>query len=464
MSRCAFPAVAPPGPSHTSTKPTRLERSRALLVSGRLGSILLTTTLLTLALLAGNAHRSTLCGQESAILIRPARVFDGVTDRLHQGWAVLVEGDRIAAAGPEAEIGVPSGARTIDLPELTLLPGLIEGHSHILLHPYNEVSWTDQVLNDPLALRVARATVALRETLQAGITTIRDLGTEGAGYADVGLKVAVEEGVIPGPRMIVTTKAIVATGSYNPKGAPEHRLPKGAEVADGYDDLIRVTRDQIGRGADWVKIYADYRWGPDRTAQPTFTEDELRLVVEVSESSGRPVVAHAASPEAIRRSVMAGVKTIEHGDGLTREVARLMAERGVTLCPTLAASDAVTRYAGWRKGVDPDPARIRQKKESFRIALDEGVPICFGGDVGVYAHGDNVVELELMVEYGMSPLDALRAATSVNAQLLFLEDRGAVREGLLADLIAVEGDPIRDISALRSVAFVMKGGEVFRER
>lgn len=404
-----------------------------------------------------------LTGQE-ATLLRPGHVFDGESARLHEGWAVLVEGDRIVAAGPEMTLEVPAGTRVVDLPGLTLLPGLIEGHAHLLLHPYDETPWTDQVLLESLAERTARGVVHAKMSLMAGVTTLRDLGTEGAGYADAGLKDAIEKGVIPGPRLIVTTRAIVATGSYNPKGAPEWDLPKGAEEADGYDDLVRVTRDQIGRGADWVKVYADYRWGPGGTAQPTFTEQELRTVVEVAESSGRWVVAHATSPESIRRSVEAGIRTIEHGDGGTREVFRLMASRGVALCPTLGAGEAYAMYGGWQKGVDPDPMRVIRKKESFRLALEEGVPICFGGDVGVFDHGDNVWELELMVDYGMPTMDALRAATSGNAKILGLDDQvGFVREGHLADLIAVEGDPTTDISALRRVSFVMKGGVEYRD-
>ncbi len=383
---------------------------------------------------------------------------------MKEGWVVLVEGNRIAAVGPASEIRGPQGTREIDLPGLTLLPGLVEGHAHLLLHPYDETPWTDQVLLESLAERTARAVVHAEKSLMAGITTLRDLGTEGAGYADVGLKAAIEKDVIPGPRLIVTGRAIVATGSYNPKGAPEWDLPKGAEEADGYDDLVRVTRDQIGRGADWVKVYADYRWGPDGTAQPTFTERELRTVVEVAESSGRWVVAHATTPESMRRSVEAGIKTIEHGDGGTREVFRLMAERDVALCPTLGAGEAYAMYGGWKKGVDPDPARILRKKESFRLAMEEGVPLCFGGDVGVFDHGDNVWELELMVEYGMRVGDALKAATSENARILGLDhELGYLREGYLADLIAVEGDPTSDISVLREVRFVMKDGVVYRK-
>jgi imidazolonepropionase-like amidohydrolase len=395
---------------------------------------------------------------QAEIMIIPDRVFDG-TD-IQEEWAVLVEGAQIFAAGPVASL--TPVIDTLRLRGTTLLPGLIEGHSHLLLHPYNETSWTDQVLNESLAERVARATVHARKTLLAGVTTTRDLGTEGAGYADVGLKRAIDLGIISGPRMIVTTRAIVATGSYNPKGAPEHHLPKGAEMADGYDKLTRVVRDQIGRGADWVKIYADYRWGPDGTAQPTFTQEELELAVEVAGSSGRSVVAHAATPEGIRRAVLAGVKTIEHGDGATEDVLALMASHGVALCPTLAAVEAVSEYAGWHKGTDPDPQRVVQKKRSFAAALEAGVPICFGGDVGVFAHGENVRELEFMVEYGMTPLAAVRAATSGNATLFDLDgELGSVTAGLLADLIAVEGNPVEDISALRKVVFVMKGGVVY---
>jgi len=384
----------------------------------------------------------------STYVLKPAQVFDGESAQLHSGWIVVVRDDRIESVGAAQNIKIPAGAKTIDLPGTTLLPGLIEAHSHVLLHPYNETSWNDQNAHESLALRVARATVHLQKTLMAGYTTIRDLGTEGAGYADVGLRDAVEQGIIPGPRMMAVTRAIVATGSYGPKGfAAEWTVPQGAEEASG-NDVVRAVRDQIGHGADWIKIYADYRWGPNGQAAPTFSEDEIRLMVQTARSSGRAVAAHASTPEGMRRAASAGVETIEHGDGGTADIFRLMKEKGVSYIPTLSVG-----------GVNN-----ARKKAVFKLALDSGVTIGSGSDVGVFPHGDEAREVELLANFGMTPADALRAATSVDAKILHMEDRvGRIKEGLLADVIAVEGDPLKDLSKLHAVKFVMKNGTIYKQ-
>lgn len=415
-----------------------------------------------LAIGAGLTPRFAAAQDGPVLLLSPDRVFDGIAMRT--GWTVLVRGDRILGAGPTMEAAAPPDVRRISLKGMTLLPGLIEGHSHLFLHPYNETSWDDQVLHESLALRVSRAVNHARKTLEAGFTTVRDLGTEGAGEADVGLKQAIEQGIIPGPRMLVTTRAIVATGTYGPRGFdPRWAVPQGAEEASGVEDLTRVTRSQIAKGADLIKVYADYRWGLADEARPTFSVEELTRIVETARSGGRPVVAHASTAEGMRRAVTAGVETIEHGDGGTTEVFRLMAQRGVALCPTLAAGDALWQYRGWNKATDREPSPISEKKASFRRALAAKVTMCVGGDVGVYPHGDNVRELELMVEYGMPALDVLKAGTSGNAKIFHLDNQlGQIRLGLLADLIAVEGDPSQRISELRRVQWVMKGGVVIR--
>ena len=393
---------------------------------------------------------------DAVTVLKPARVFDG--DVMHDGWAVRVKGDRIDAVGPEASIAA-AGAKVIDLPGTTLTPGLVEGHSHILLHAYSETSWTDQVSHEGLALRVARATNHLRATLLAGFTTIRDLGTEGAQYADVELKQAVNEGIIPGPRLLASTKAIVATGSYQPKFVVEWNVPQGAEEADGVDSLMRVVRDQIGKGADWIKLYGDYRWGPLPGSHPTFTLEEMKLAVETANSAGVPIAVHSNTAEGMRRATLAGVATIEHGGEGTPEIFKLMAEHHVALCPTITAG------AGPWPPTDPNSPANMRKRASFKAALDAGVTIINGSDVGTFPHGDNARELEAMVSYGMTAVAALKSATSTAARVLRMENQiGQVKKpGLFADLVAFDGDPTKDISALRRVKFVMKAGTVYRQ-
>lgn len=398
----------------------------------------------------------------SQTLLKPDRVFDGT--EMHENWVVLVEENLITYAGKLSGLDLPDHTTEIELKGTTLMPGIIEGHSHILLHPYNETDWNDQVLKESPVERAVRATVHVKNSLLAGVTTMRDLGAEGAGYTDVYVKKTIENGIIDGPRLLVAGPAIVATGAYGPKGFHDGvTVPLGAEATSGVDNCITTVRRQMGNGADLIKIYADYRWTPGADSKPTFLQEEIDAMVATATTAGKYVVAHASTPEGMKRAILGGVETIEHGDGGTAEIFELMKEKGVGLCPTLAAGDAITQYRGWNKNTDPEPERIQQKRKSFKMALDSGVQIVFGGDVGVFPHGENYREMELMVDYGMKPLDVLISATSNNAKMFHLNQLGNLKKGFLADIIAVEGNPTRDISVIKNVSFVMKDGVVYKE-
>ena len=395
----------------------------------------------------------------STYLLKPARIWsDGATQKDAQ---VLVAGERIAAVGAKLRA---EDARTVDLHGLTLLPGLMDLHSHLFLHPYNETAWDDQVLKESEAYRTVRAVTHAEATLRAGFTSLRDLGTEGAGYADVALKRAIDEGLIPGPRLAVATRAIVATGSYGPARAkfrPDCCFPQGAEEASGIDEVVRAVRHQASHGADWIKVYADYRCGPGGETVATFSIDELKALVDTAHSLGRPVAAHATSDEGMRRSAQAGVDTIEHGYGGSAATFALMAKQGIAFLPTLTACEAICQYFhGYSAGGEPH-ARMKEAANAFGLARKEGVVIGCGSDVGVFAHGTNHRELDWMGELGMSANEVLLAATAVNARILRKESElGSVKTGYLADLVAVDGDPARDLKALRNVRFVLKGGEI----
>jgi len=388
----------------------------------------------------------------SYFLLKPDRVFDG--EQMHHDWVVLVKGNRIAEAGRQT-FTIPAGTRTIDLKGHTLLPGLIEGHSHLFLHPYDEAPFEEQIMKETRAERVARAVQHAAATLMAGFTTVRDLGTEGAGYDDIGLKQAIRKGVVPGPRIMASGRALAAIGAYAVRSSnPDVTLPKGVAEVSNVEEMAREVRIEIGKGVNVIKLYGDQ-----------FTTEEIKQATWIAQNSYRTVAVHAFTAEAMDRAIEAGVNSIEHGDAGTAEIFTRMREKEIAYYPTIAAAEAMAGYQGWRKGIDPEPAGITTLKKAFKAALASGVTIGSGSDVGVFAHGENARELELMVGYGMPALDVLKAATSVNAKVLgyYGSRLGRVQKGMYADLIAVEGNPSEDIRNIRKLGLIMKNGVVYKD-
>jgi imidazolonepropionase-like amidohydrolase len=403
----------------------------------------------------------------SAYVIRAAHMIDGRSDAIQNDVAVVVVGDRIVAVGPRSQIAsrIPAGAQTIDLGSATILPGLIDNHTHVLLQgDITSADYDEQLLKESIPYRAIRATAAVRTALMNGFTTIRDLETEGAMYADVDLKTAIARGVIPGPRMFVSTRAMSTTGTYPLLGYSwELKLPEGVQIVDGPDEIRKAVREEAKYGADWIKFYADRRYyiGSDGRLRswPNFSDEELKMLVTEAHRLGKKVAAHAMGWDGIDAALRAGVNSIEHGDGLTDDLLDRMIAQNVYWCPTIFVGVYV---APGRGGVWPKMVEL--ERIAFGKALKKGVMISYGTDVGGYAWTENQAqEFAYMVRYGMSPMAAIKSATSVAAQLLDQGDNfGTIEAGKLADIVAVKGDPIADISELTRVSFVMKAGTIYK--
>ena len=402
-------------------------------------------------------------------VIKAGTLIDGTSAQPRKNQMIVIRGNRIESVG--ADVATPAGARVIDLSNMTVLPGMIDAHTHIFLQGEDPAQggYDIQLLKYPLAYRAARAAVSARRALEQGFTTIRDVETEGAGYGDVGIKMAINERRIPGPRMFVVTRAISTTGGYNLEGyAPEIEVPKGAQLVDGPVEARKAAREQLDHGADWIKVYMTHRSWVDKqgnlVSQATLTVDELKAIVDEAHGWNRKVACHAYGGEGMQRALDGGCDSIEHGLDLTDANVAQMVRQGTWLVPTLSVyydhNDAPDTAAGKR-----DRKRVAVHGPSFQRAMKAGVKIAFGTDAGGFSWDEPIAqEFGRMVEFGMSPMDAIRAATSRAADLLDMTgDLGVIAPGAYADVIAVNGDPLRDVNVLKDVRFVMKDGSVFKQ-
>jgi len=423
------------------------------------GFLLLACTLSSFSASAQSAPPTDLGNVDHWIAVRAGRLFDG-TDKLAVNQVILIKGNRIAKVGPAEQVQIPADAEVVDLSHATVLPGLIDAHTHVF---GNGPDFDNQILRESYQYRTLTALANAQKDLMVGFTTLRDLKTLGAMYSDVDLRNAIDRGIVTGPRMQVATRGIQSTGGFIMRGySPEVPLPSALQVVDSPWAAREAVRDQVAHDADWIKVYSAYDFhftDGKLVSPPTFTPEEVNAIVDEAHKKGRKVSCHAFAGEGVRNCLNAGVESLEHGADLDDGDIKLMVQKGIYLVPTLYHYQLDGEHDMKKYG----HAVAEVSERSFRKALAAGVKVAFGSGVGPFPHGTQTKEFEYMVKFGMTPAQAIRSATSDAAQLMGWQDRiGSVQAGKFADLVAVKGDPIVDITELERVQFVMKDGHIFK--